>query len=65
MSKIVCPMPHCVNKGPDNECRAEIVELMFGLVIQLAGRGAEAYMRCSQHMTMADLQRNSEGPKDG
>jgi len=49
-------MPHCINKGPNNECMAETVELMFGLVIQLAGRGAEAYMRCAQHMTAKDLE---------
>ena len=49
-------MPQCINKGPENECTAEVVEMMFGLVIQLSGRGAEAYMRCAQHKTAKDLE---------
>jgi hypothetical protein len=55
MSKVICPMPQCINRGEDGECQAETIELMFGLVIQLSGRGAEAFTRCAQHTTFKDI----------
>jgi len=55
MSKVICPMPHCINRGPEGECMSGVIELMFGIVMQLSGRGAEAYLRCAQHKTQKDL----------
>jgi hypothetical protein len=58
MSKVICPMPQCVHRGEDGVCQSEVVEMMFGIVIQMAGRGAEAYTRCSQHRTLKDEEDN-------
>ena len=55
-------MPHCVNKDKDNKCQAPLVEMMFGLVIQLAGRGAEGYQRCAQHRTRLDTEEANDQP---
>jgi hypothetical protein len=55
MPKVICPMPQCINRGEGEECQAETIEMMFGLVIQLSGRGAEAFTRCAQHMTFKDI----------
>ena len=49
-----------MNKGPDNQCQAPLVEMMFGMVIQLAGRGAEAFQRCAQLRTNKDAENLAE-----
>lgn len=54
MSKVICPMPHCINRDEEGICKCDTIELMFGIVIQLSGRGAEGYMRCAQHTTLKD-----------
>ena len=54
MPKLYCSMPQCIHKNGE-ECNAEVVELMFGLVVQLPGQGAMGFQRCAQHMTNSDL----------
>ena len=56
-----CPVPQCIHKSDDGTCGAEVAELMFGIIMQLGGRGAECYMRCAQHMTETDLGENRRG----
>jgi len=48
-------MHQCINRGKDEECQAETVELMFGILMQLSGRGAEAFVRCAQLRTAQDI----------
>lgn len=55
MTTVHCEMPHCT-RNKDGKCTAEIVELIFGMVIKLAGRGAEGFQRCMQHQTITDIE---------
>jgi hypothetical protein len=56
MTTIYCEMPHCIyNK--EGVCQAEAIDLRFGIVMQLAGRGAEGFVRCLQLKTQKDLEK--------
>lgn len=63
MPQLFCSMPHCIHKDNNGECNAEVVELMFGIVMQLAGRGAEAFQRCAQIRTSLDV--DEDQPSSG
>ena len=53
MTRIYCDMPHCIH-NKEGVCQADAVDLKFGMVLQLAGRGAEGFLRCLQLMTQKD-----------
>lgn len=60
MTILHCSIPQCIHRGPDSQCMRPEVELMFGVLFQLAGRGAEVFQRCAQIQTPSDMKNPPE-----